>query len=203
MTFAQVQIPRKRLANEPQWVNDPAYQQRNIVSRRNNNAAKKSSQASAPLTYSPQHERSSELRLNSSGKEEILRRIAYITLIPFPHPPNFPRSLLNSTDLKPNLNDNYTSTRATQTPIIITIIIMKFLATLLLALTATTALAMPAPEAEPAALEKRQSCKRKLRFRPDQNGICVDTRQANSCNGGAIYTGLCPGTPNYVLCCIQ
>ncbi|KAL8723960.1 MAG: hypothetical protein Q9181_007054 [Wetmoreana brouardii] len=83
---------------------------------------------------------------------------------------------------------------------------MKLLATIIIALTATTALAMPAPEPEideRGLLEKRQSCKRKLRWRRDQNGICVDTRQANSCNGGAIYTGLCHGTPNYVLCCIQ
>ncbi|KAI4108505.1 MAG: hypothetical protein L6R37_000941 [Teloschistes peruensis] len=84
---------------------------------------------------------------------------------------------------------------------------MKFFATsLLLALTAATAIAMPAEvieERDAHMLEKRQSCKRKLRFRPDQNGVCVDTRQANSCNGGAIYTGLCSGTPNYVLCCIQ
>ncbi|CAF9908097.1 MAG: hypothetical protein HETSPECPRED_007984 [Heterodermia speciosa] len=84
---------------------------------------------------------------------------------------------------------------------------MRFLSTFLLALTATTALAMPAPEEgsleERGNLEKRQSCKRKLRFRPDQNGICVDVRQANSCNGGTLYTGLCPGTPNYVICCIQ
>ena len=88
---------------------------------------------------------------------------------------------------------------------------MKFLTPLLLALTATTALAMPAPadgleslslEARGATLEKRTSCKRHLRFRPDQDGICVDTRQANSCNGGSLYTGLCPGA-NHVLCCIQ
>ena len=89
---------------------------------------------------------------------------------------------------------------------------MKFLTPLLLALTATTALAMPAPadglesslslETRGAALEKRASCKRRLRFRPDQDGICVNTRQANSCNGGSLYTGLCPGA-NYVLCCIQ
>lgn len=87
---------------------------------------------------------------------------------------------------------------------------MKFFTTLLIGLTAATALALPAPEAEAdlleergAALEKRQSCKRVRRFRRDQNGICVDTRGANSCNGGSLYTGLCPGTPNYVLCCIN
>ncbi|KAL8645741.1 MAG: hypothetical protein Q9210_006539, partial [Variospora velana] len=57
---------------------------------------------------------------------------------------------------------------------------MKFLTTtfLLAALTATTALAMPAPEAEAepapgATLEKRQSCKRVRRFLPDQSGVCV------------------------------
>ncbi len=83
---------------------------------------------------------------------------------------------------------------------------MKFLSTLLLALTATTVLAMPAPAEqleERADLEKRQSCKRVRRFAVDQYGICVDTRQANHCTGGATYAGFCPGTPNYVLCCIQ
>ncbi|KAI4175122.1 MAG: hypothetical protein LQ343_001883 [Gyalolechia ehrenbergii] len=58
---------------------------------------------------------------------------------------------------------------------------MKFpITTLLLTLTATAVLGMPAPEAEPleeraAALEKRQSCKRVRRFLPDQSGVCVDT----------------------------
>lgn len=71
-----------------------------------------------------------------------------------------------------------------------------------------TALAMPAPEAEPleeraATLEKRQSCKRVRRFWPDQKGVCVDTRGAHPCDGGALYTGLCPNTPNHIICCIN
>ena len=83
-------------------------------------------------------------------------------------------------------------------------IIMRFLATLLSALTATPCHSPGEGSFEERGnLAKRQSCKRKLRFRPDQNGVCVDTRSANPCRGGALYTGLCPGTPNYVLCCIQ
>lgn len=90
---------------------------------------------------------------------------------------------------------------------------MKFLNTLLLvALGATTTtLAMPALEAEPnslslaeraEALEQRVSCKRVRRFLTDQYGICVDTRKKDSCRGGALYKGLCPGA-EYIICCIQ
>lgn len=82
---------------------------------------------------------------------------------------------------------------------------MKFTSILFLTFVATVT-ATPTPDANPDAtpdtLVKRVSCKRVLRFRPDQYGICVDDNLPDACRNGALYSGLCPGGNN-IRCCIN
>lgn len=85
---------------------------------------------------------------------------------------------------------------------------MKLLtfAPLLLALvsfTSASPIENPSAELSAPALETRQgqTCVRKLRFRRDQRGTCVDTNVRGTCSGGTIHTGLCPGKAN-IRCCI-
>ena len=53
-----------------------------------------------------------------------------------------------------------------------------------------------------ADLQARTTCKIARRFRPDLHGVCVDTRTANSCTGGTLYPGHCPGA-NWIICCVN
>lgn len=81
---------------------------------------------------------------------------------------------------------------------------MKFLALLLLAISATSAVALPAPEAEPdKVLVPRRTCTRVLQWWPDRLGVCVNlaTDYAN-CKGGKLYKADCGSLGKDWYCCI-
>lgn len=81
---------------------------------------------------------------------------------------------------------------------------MKFLALLLLAVSASYAVALPAAEAEPDnTLVARKTCTRRLKYRPDKHGVCVDLAvQFPACTGGQLYKADCGSLGATWYCCI-
>lgn len=77
------------------------------------------------------------------------------------------------------------------------------LLSILAAITFATATSIPGAEPLPAPIQQapQRTCTRKLRFRPDQHGVCIDTRYT-SCNGGTLYPDICASGATSFLCCI-
>jgi len=64
------------------------------------------------------------------------------------------------------------------------------------------AVAAPNPAANPNTLIPRAGCRRKLQFRTDRYGTCVQTSgSGNPCQGGDMYKADCDGAG--MMCCIK